>query len=432
MVRQSIGPNYPVYFPTTGGNREVQAAFPPDEDALFPQYLPKKQESTKDWSRYRGRYPTQGHTSVPLTMALPSAERGNRTLDNTDFNPGIKPVKATLIEVNQYTNGNSDWHAQAVKDIYQKNNPLGASNVETIGVGNEEPPEEGGDSSHVEKLTSKSELDDYIDQDSTASFNIMIEKIDDLIKNDDTEVINASLGYSRDAIYTDVLLSLAETPSLATALGLQKSDITSLERDQDDRVLVTDKVASAIVNYVDKRLDRPNSDYQKSLLRYQAATQRAEKNNIAIVVAAGNDHDLNDIFERKSHGGDTNFLAMSHNVISVAASDSQGTADPTDDQIAHFSSRGDGTYNPTLADEGVQVDTPFGKKDGTSFSSPKVAAKVAMLKQSHPELSVAQIKILLQESATDIIPDSTIADGAGIMNPDLAFAWASQPMNQMA
>ncbi|MCE3236976.1 MAG: family serine peptidase, partial [Vampirovibrio sp.] len=113
-------------------------------------------------------------------------------------------------------------------------------------------------------------------------------------------------------------------------------------------------------------------------------------------------------------------------VISVAAADDKGTQNPNDDEIASFSSWGDGRYNPTISAYGVGVNTKFGPQDGTSFAAPEVAAAVARMKQVNPYLSFNQIKAILQQSATDLYPNSSIADGAGVINPDVAVQWAQQ------
>ena len=176
---------------------------------------------------------------------------------------------------------------------------------------------------------------------------------------------------------------------------------------------------------MDDRLDAPNSAFQKARAQYQASTSSAAQRGIAVVVAAGNEHELNDVFPRSKPGGDTNFLAQSQDVISVAASDDQDTPQLQDDTLGSFSSWGDGTYNPTIATDGVGVKTQFGPQDGTSFASPKAAAIIARMQQQNPNLRVAQIKAILQQTAVDT-QASPLAEGAGMLNPDAAL-YASAP-----
>lgn len=334
-------------------------------------------------------------------------------------------VKTDLIEVGYYTDGKADKHAQSVMAIYKKNDPQGQNNVQYVGIGNEDP-DQTDNAGGSTPMNSKQDLDAYIDGESSDALNIMSDRINNIVKTKDAQVINGSLGYSRDNIYENVLLELKNNPNLATNMGLQASDITSLKTNEQGQVLVTPKVSDAIVHYVDQRMDRQGSAYQKSLSKYQKATKNAANHGVTVVVAAGNEHELNDVFSAHTLGGDTNFLAQSDNVISVAATDDNGTSSPNDDQMASFSSRGDGRYNPTVSAKGVGVSTPFGKQDGTSFAAPQVAALVARMEQDNPNLTFAQIKAILQQSATDIDPSSTLADGAGVVNPNLALQWSKQ------
>lgn len=368
---------------------------------------------------YGGSYPGYGPP--------PGGSGGNPNLgfsSNGYGDPARHPVNTTLVEVGYYNDGKADEHAQSVKQIYQRNNPLGSSNVHYVGIGNTEADDNAPDT--PTRLRSKKELDDYIDTESTDAFNIMTEKINSIVDQGKSEVVNGSLGYSRDTIYENVLLSLTDNPKMATTVGLKPNDISSLEKNKDGQVLVTDTVSNAIVKYIDNRLDQKNSAYRQSWAKYQQATQNAARNGVTVVVAAGNDHELNDVFSAHKVGGDTNFLAQSDYVISVAAADDKGNRNPQDDEIASFSSWGDGRYNPTISANGVGVPTKFGKQDGTSFSSPEVAAAVARMKQVNPYLSFDQIKSILQQSATDIVPQGTLSDGAGMLNADLAVRWAQQ------
>jgi hypothetical protein len=351
-------------------------------------------------------------------------------------NPANHTVKTELIEVG-YTNGKADQHAQSVMDIYKKNNPQGQNNVEFMGLDDENDNASNNlsaskslsssteDSSNPsEPLNNKQDLDNFIDGESSGALNVMADKVNQIVKRGDTEVINGSLGFSRDNVYEDVLMALKNNPNLATNMGLQASDITSLETNDQGQTLVTPEVADAISTYVDQRMDQNGSAYQKSLNKYQAATKNAADQGVTVVVAAGNEHDLNDVFSGHRLGGDTNFLAQSDYVISVAATDDNGTSSLNDDQVASFSSRGDGRFNPTVSAKGVGVSTPFGAQDGTSFAAPQVAALVARMKQENPNLTFAQIKDILQRSATDIDPSSTLTDGAGEINTNLALQWA--------
>lgn len=360
----------------------------------------------------------------PATPEEPESAEGSPAANNR--NAG----ETAIVEVG----GPEDEHAQNVQDVYEQHNPDGENKLysvygddaeqnglpagnKTQDVKHQDVKEMDENENEPEPIKDKAELDAYIDAASTDAFAAFGEQVDNIVKNGDASVINGSLGYSRNDIYVDILGSLKENPELAKEMGLKPDDIKNLETDKDGNLLIDEKVGKAIAKYVDDRMDAKDSAYQKAKAEYQEITQNAADNGVTIVVAAGNEHELNSVFERDNPGGDTNFLAQSHSVISVAATDNNGTKQIDDDTIADFSSRGDGEFNPTVATNGVNVKTENGEVNGTSFSAPKVAAIVARLQKENPHLSFEQIKELLQESAFDSDAPE-LAEGAGIFNPN--------------
>ena len=123
-------------------------------------------------------------------------------------------------------------------------------------------------------------------------------------------------------------------------------------------------------------------------------------------------------------------------VISVGALDDNGTATPTDDSLASFSSRGltqDGIYKPEIVAPGRRmvstltglgstlatlfpswiVDTNYVRLAGTSLAAPVVSGVAALVLQRYPNLTPNQLKWLLAHSA-HTYPGQ--ADGAGEVN----------------
>ncbi|WP_303673417.1 S8 family serine peptidase [Vampirovibrio chlorellavorus] len=334
---------------------------------------------------------------------------------------------AVIVEVGYTGDGKADEHAQSVMEVYRRYNPNGAAALEGINDTAQDGPASTRAKSApaAPKLNSQQALDELIDTGATDALNVFSREIDQVVRDGKGTVINGSLGFSRNELYIDTLHALQANPALAQYVGLKPSDIQNLDVNKDGVTTVTEPVANAISTYVDNRLDAPDSAFQQARARYQASTRNAAQSGVAVVVAAGNEHALNEVFPRATPGGDTNFLAQSADVISVAASDDQNTPQLQDDTIGSFSSWGDGAYNPTIATDGVGVETQFGPQDGTSFAAPKVAAIIARMQQQNPNLSVAQLKAILQQTAVDTQADP-LAEGAGILNPEAAL-YASAP-----
>ncbi len=161
------------------------------------------------------------------------------------------------------------------------------------------------------------------------------------------------------------------------------------------------------------------------------ATKLLTQNNINVVFSAGNSGAGN---------GTLNPYAAAPWVISVGATDEKG-------KLAGFSSRGvfsSSQFNPTLVAPAVNiaslranasqtgilgvatgVDTtrltsselPFyTTASGTSFSAPQVAGTIALMLETNPALDSAEIKDILQRSATPLPPYYRHEVGAGMLN----------------
>ncbi|TMK84958.1 MAG: peptidase S8 and S53 subtilisin kexin sedolisin [Actinobacteria bacterium] len=167
------------------------------------------------------------------------------------------------------------------------------------------------------------------------------------------------------------------------------------------------------------------------------AAEAAWRNGIVVVTAAGN------------HGTDLGHLtdpAVDPFVIAVGSDEAKGTADPSDDVISDFSSRGDGTRNPdvvapgrsivSLRDPGSYVDTNYPQArvtnklfrgSGTSQATGVVSGLVADLLQQRPTLTPDQVKQLLTQTASPIPGADVRAQGAGLVNLDAALAAPTPP-----
>jgi serine protease AprX len=139
-------------------------------------------------------------------------------------------------------------------------------------------------------------------------------------------------------------------------------------------------------------------------------------------------------------------------VISVGATDTQG-------RLASFSSRGSfasGLFRPTLVAPGVNVVSTRGSgvvnvtgaqglvngdlqrltlselpnyttASGTSFSAPQVAGTVALMLEANPALTPAEVRDILQATATPLAPYYQHEVGAGMLNAHAAVLQAAFP-----
>ena len=120
--------------------------------------------------------------------------------------------------------------------------------------------------------------------------------------------------------------------------------------------------------------------------------------------------------------------------ITVGAIDDKGTPTPADDELARFSGRGptaiDTLTKPDIAAPGVDIKSAHNRDDdyiemsGTSMASPMVAGTAALLIGARPDLTPAQVKAILKDTAHALMGQGVYAQGAGIVSPVDAVAAA--------
>ncbi|HEY0048341.1 MAG TPA: S8 family serine peptidase [Pyrinomonadaceae bacterium] len=170
------------------------------------------------------------------------------------------------------------------------------------------------------------------------------------------------------------------------------------------------------------------------------ATKTLTGRGVTVVFSAGNSGAGN---------GTLNPYAAAPWVVSVGATDDKGN-------LAGFSSRGvfgDAAHTPSLVAPGVSVvslrstvsqtgvlgvptdlqrlsatEIPFyTTASGTSFSAPLVAGTIAMMLEANPNLNPAEIKDILQRSATPLPLKYRHEAGAGMLNAYAAVLEAAFP-----
>ena len=154
------------------------------------------------------------------------------------------------------------------------------------------------------------------------------------------------------------------------------------------------------------------------------AVEQAWRAGIVVVVAGGND------------GSDNYNLAnpaRSPYVIAVGADDTRGTADPADDLVPSWGTRGTNTRHVDVVAPGVsvlglrvpngyadernplaRVGTRFARASGTSQAAAVVSGEVALLLQARPRLTPDRVKKQLRVTAHPFPSASTQYRGRGV------------------
>jgi serine protease AprX len=176
-----------------------------------------------------------------------------------------------------------------------------------------------------------------------------------------------------------------------------------------------------------------SQDYRVSPLNY--AVERAWASGIAVVVSAGN-----------SGPGAATVMKPGDDpyVITVGASNDEGSMAVSDDRVPVFSSRGptraNGLSKPDLVSPGVHtvslrspgsaIDQRYGataaldgsyfKGTGTSMATATVTGIVAQMLDGEPELTPDQVKFRLMSTARPIADRAGLVAGAGLVDAQAA------------
>jgi serine protease AprX len=166
------------------------------------------------------------------------------------------------------------------------------------------------------------------------------------------------------------------------------------------------------------------------------AVERAWNAGVAVVAAAGNDG---------SSGKGLELPAADPFVLAIGGADTQGTGDPADDEVADWSSRGDGDRDPDVLAPGSsivsyrvpgsfidqsstgRVGDDRQRGSGTSQAAAVAAGAAALLLERHGDWTPNQLKSALRDGARPMAGDHRAVGEGGL---DVVAADALQPVNQ--
>lgn len=257
----------------------------------------------------------------------------------------------------------------------------------------------------------------------------MREDFEGVIAKYKPDLVNLSVAHYK-IMWGESLLEDIENPDLTDKA---RADPT-LSQLVDSEMSYNDKLKVA-VNYVDE-LFNTSPEIRSSLQEWYRATSDAANSpdGPILVVAAGNwARDAQRLGLTKGEGMNT--YAFGPNVISVAASHPNGTADLRDDTIAPFSSVGTPNNHPLIAAPGqmnligkglLSTADVNGVTSGSSFAAPEVTATIALMLDKDPTLTFQQVKSILSSTAVDT-PAPVEREGFGMMDPAAALDSVPDP-----
>ncbi|HTU14350.1 MAG TPA: S8/S53 family peptidase [Solirubrobacterales bacterium] len=165
-----------------------------------------------------------------------------------------------------------------------------------------------------------------------------------------------------------------------------------------------------------------------SCYSHYVATEFAVQNGVLPVAAAGN---------TGGEGGNVPMRpATDPHVISVSSVNSGWGISPfsTTNSGVDITAPGENVFAPSVSAsaDGTKVDRGWQNLNGTSFSTPMVAAAATWLRQARPDLDARQVGRALTSSATDIdTPGRDSQYGEGALNIEAALTVTAPPPDPM-
>jgi len=127
----------------------------------------------------------------------------------------------------------------------------------------------------------------------------------------------------------------------------------------------------------------------------------AEKYDVLLVHAAGNDAENNDVVENYPTNIGPDGTPLTKNWLTVGAS----SMEPGNDLVAEFSNYGKKSvevFAPGVDLWGLKPNNGYETASGTSMASPVVAGVAAVIRSYYPELSAAEVKDIIMKSVTRV------------------------------
>lgn len=204
------------------------------------------------------------------------------------------------------------------------------------------------------------------------------------------------------------------------ALGIPTDAGVGLDGNAAEIVAAIEAAVADGMNVINLSIGEPEIEPTRDIVAL--ALDAAARAGVVPVVAAGNDF-------ADFGNGSLSSPGTSEGAITVAAiAGSSG-------ELAGFSGSGPTPLSlrlkPDLSAPGVSVlsSVPGGRWEsmsGTSMASPQIAGAAALLRERHPDWTVAQLKAALVETGTDVTIDGKIAPptrgGGGLADPQRADA----------
>jgi cell wall-associated protease len=151
------------------------------------------------------------------------------------------------------------------------------------------------------------------------------------------------------------------------------------------------------------------------------AVQLAEKYDVLLVHAAGNDGENNDVVTNYPENADANGNKITANWLTVGAS-SMSTGKDLPASFSNYGKTKVDVFAPGVDLWGLEPGNKYGSASGTSMASPAVAGVAAVIRTYYPSLTAAQVREIIIKSATPYTEMVNTPGGAAGKSESVSFS----------
>ena len=328
--------------------------------------------------------------------------------------------RPTVAVIDYFDRGSSDkpTHGEKVESILMDASGLSEEEIQRYNAGG------GG---NIDPLLEASPeefqgaLDTYIEDRITGLLDGSSDALEDILSDEDSAIrtVNQSLGAPESRIAGDIAAKLDSDPEFR-ARFLEYAGLPEDATEQEVMQALVDEVGAS---------RRSNENIQEAKERYDSLIEEAWERDITVVDSSGNYGRFADRLEELGVETDPQFHTdvLNHPlVLSVGATDDQGTASVEDDTTTPFSSPRAGADVAAPGDDvSTTIDGEVYSGDGTSFAAPQASAAAAILAERYPELSAGEIRSILRRTAINPGLESNVV-GSGVIQLDEALELAEE------
>ena len=184
------------------------------------------------------------------------------------------------------------------------------------------------------------------------------------------------------------------------------------ERDKDVALAIRYAVdnGAKVINMSFGKSFSPNPEWVFDAIKY------AEKHDVLLVHAAGNDSKDIDVKSNWPNDSEDKVVEIADNVLTIGAM-SSSYDEKLPASFTNYGQKNVDVYAPGVQIYSTVPQNKYARYSGTSMASPEVAGVAALVRSYYPELSASQVKHIIMNSGVEVDMDVLVPGSKSKENP---------------